>query len=157
MTAVMHPGLFSAFVDLDGQLGPNMGTKPQTVGRLFGGDESAWEAFDPRTVVEKHGQFPGMAAWIGVSKTSFPPEHFPAGDTVPNDLGDWSPYSEEHEANARKLCKLLSGHGIECSVVAYDGLHDFPSAGSAFAKSLPWLAGRLGTPGVPQRALPGAS
>lgn len=157
MTAVMHPDKFSAFVDLDGQLGPNMGTKRQTVARLFGGDEKAWAAFDPKTVIEEHGQFPGMAAWLGVSDT-IPSEHRPAGGAppAPGDTDDWVPYSEEHADNARKLCLLLSGHGVECSVVGYGGAHDFDSAATAFSTALPWLAGRLTTPGVPQRALPGA-
>jgi len=38
--ATMHPELFGAFVDIDGQLGPNTGTTPQTIARLFGGDAS---------------------------------------------------------------------------------------------------------------------
>ncbi len=157
MTAVMHPELFSAFIDLDGQLGPNTGTKPQTVARLFGGDEAAWERFDPRSVIEKHGSFDGMAAWLGVSE-EIPTEYRPAGDSPPSasELGDWDPYSEEHADNARKLCRLLSGHGVECAVVGYGGQHDFGSAGEAFAVALPWLASALGTPEVPHRALPGS-
>ncbi len=157
MTAVMHPDKFSAFVDLDGQLGPNMGTKRQTVARLFGGDEQAWAAFDPRTVIETRGQLPGMAAWLGVSET-MPAEHRAAGGAAPGpvEIGDWVPYSEEHADNARKLCLLLSGHGVECSVVGYGGAHDFDSAATAFTTALPWLAGRLATPDVPARALPGA-
>ncbi|WP_395308181.1 alpha/beta hydrolase-fold protein [Mycobacterium sp. AMU20-3851] len=156
-TAVRHPETFSAFVDLDGQLGPNMGTKRQTVARLFGGDEQAWADFDPRTVIERRGRFPGMAAWLGVSE-KMPTEYRPAGDTAPNPdaIGDWVPYSEEHADNARKLCLLLSGHGVECSVVGYGGAHDFDSAAEAFRTALPWLAGRLGTPQVPARGLPGS-
>lgn len=156
MTAVMHPDRFSAFVDLDGQLGPNTGTKPQTVARLFGGDEQAWADFDPRTVIEQRGHYDAMAAWLGVSD-DIPPEYRPAGDTAPSpaQLEEWSPYSEEHAANARKLCLLLSGHGVECAVVGYGGAHDFQSAGIAFAEALPWLASRLATPDVPRQALPG--
>lgn len=155
-TAVRHPETFRAFVDLDGQLGPNMGTRRQTIARLFGGDEEAWAAFDPRTVIERRGRFPGMAAWLGVSE-EIPTEYRPAGDTAPSPeaIGDWVPYSEEHADNARKLCLLLSGHGVECAVVGYGGSHDFDSAATAFSTALPWLAGRLGTPDVPRRDLPG--
>lgn len=156
-TAVRHPETFSAFVDLDGQLGPNMGTRRQTVARLFGGDEAAWAAFDPRTVIEQRGRFPGMAAWLGVSE-DVPTEYHAAGDIAPapDEIGDWVPYSEEHADNARKLCLLLSGHGAECAVVGYGGSHDFDSAARAFKTALPWLAGRLGTPAVPRTTLPGA-
>jgi S-formylglutathione hydrolase FrmB len=157
MTAVMHPELFSAFVDLDGQLGPNTGTKRQTVARLFDGDEQAWAAFDPRTVIENHGRYSAMAAWLGVSE-HMPTMYRSGGDSPPpaDALADWDPYSEARADNAKKLCLLLSAHGVECAVVGYDGAHDFISAGAAFATALPWLAGRLDTPGVPSPALPGA-
>ena len=157
MTAVMHPEMFGAFVALDGQLGPNTGTRKQTIARLFGGDENAWAAFDPRTVIEKHGRYDDMAAWLGVSDV-VPTEHHPAGATppAPDEILEWDTYSEEHAANAHKLCLLLSGHNVECSVVGYGGAHDFVSAGKAFESALPWLAGRLGTPGVPAVPLPGA-
>ncbi|MGH3564385.1 MAG: alpha/beta hydrolase, partial [Mycobacterium sp.] len=47
----MHPDQFSAFVDIDGDLGPNSGTKAQTMARLFDGNTEAWAAFDPTTVI----------------------------------------------------------------------------------------------------------
>lgn len=155
--AVMHPELFSAFVDLDGQLGPNAGTKRQTIARLFGGDANAWATFDTKTVVVKHGQYTGMSAWIGVSEKT-PTVYRPASDTAPpsDAFPDWDPYSEDHADNANELCQLLSGYGIECAVVSYPGSHDFPSAGSGFAAALPWLAGKLGTPNVRRRPMPGA-
>jgi S-formylglutathione hydrolase FrmB len=155
--AVRYPELFSAFVSLDGQLGPNAGTKPQTIARLFGGDAEAWAAFDPKTVIEKHGRYDDMSAWLGVSDATSP-VHRPANDASPDPdaIEDWDQYSEEHAANADKLCALLSGHNVECSVVSYSGSHDFPSAGDGFAAALPWLAGELDTPGAEKRPMPGA-
>lgn len=41
--------------------------------------------------------------------------------------------------------------------MAQSGKHDWQFAAKAFAAALPWLAGRLGTPGVPEIALPGAA
>jgi S-formylglutathione hydrolase FrmB len=157
MTAVKHPELFGAFMALDGQLGPNSGTKRQTIARLFGGDEQAWNAFDPRTVIQAHGPYANMAGWLGVSE-KMPAEYRAAGNRppAPAELGEWDNYSEEHAVNARKMCLLLSGQNVECSVVGYGGAHDFASAGKAFADALPWLASRLGTPDVPKTALPGA-
>ena len=35
---VMHPELFSTFVDIAGDMGPNAGTKEQTIARIYGGD-----------------------------------------------------------------------------------------------------------------------
>jgi hypothetical protein len=34
------------------------------------------------------------------------------------------------------------------------GKHDWPFAAHAFASALPWLAGQLGTPGLPAVPLP---
>jgi len=157
MLAVSHPEVFSAFVDLDGQLGPNAGTKKQTIARLFGGDAEAWAAFDPKTLVQARRHYDDMAAWVGVSD-QVPTVHRGAGEgsTQSDSLSDWNTYSEDHEKTANQLCELLSAHGIECSVVGYPGGHDFPSAANGFKDALPWLAGRLDTPGVPRTALPGA-
>jgi len=52
--AVMHPELFATFDDISGDLGPNTGTKAQTIARLYGGDAAAWARFDPLTVLAGH-------------------------------------------------------------------------------------------------------
>jgi S-formylglutathione hydrolase FrmB len=156
--AVMHPEVFSAFVDLDGQLGPSAGGKDQTVARLFGGDAAAWAAFDPKSVVAARGRYVGMSAWVGVSEDA-PTKYWPAGLGAAGDDptdDDWDPSSEEHASTAPQLCGLLSAHGIECAVSSYGGSHDYPSAANGFAAALPWLAGKLDTPGVPWQPLPGA-
>lgn len=153
--AVSHPDLFSTIVDLDGQLGPNAGKKQQTIARLFAGDAEAWAAFDPKTIVEKHQNYPDMAAWVGVSD-QIPTKYRRAGSGAEeiDTLKDWDTYSENHTKTANQLCVLLSAHGAECSVVGYSGGHDFPSAANGFRDALPWLAGRLGTPDVPPTPLP---
>jgi S-formylglutathione hydrolase FrmB len=56
---------------------------------------------------------------------------------------------------AQYMCALASGYGIDCAVVPQPGKHDFLSAVNMFASALPWLAGKLGTPGVPVVPLPG--
>jgi hypothetical protein len=154
--AVTHPELFNAIVDLDGQLGPNAGKKQQTIARLFGGDADAWAAFDPRTVVQAHSHYSTLAAWIGVS-APIPTTHRQGAGGAPqyDSSSDWDTYSEDHSKTGNQLCELLSGHGIECSVMGYPGGHDFPSAAAGFSAALPWLAGRLGTPGVHPTPLPG--
>jgi hypothetical protein len=54
------------------------------------------------------------------------------------------------------MCSLASSYGIECAVVPKPGKHDHSTAGVIFASALPWLAGKIGTPGVPKEFLPGA-
>lgn len=155
---VTHPELFSAFVDIDGQKGPNAGTKRQTIARLFGGDVDSWAAFDPKTAMEKHGLYPGVSGWFSVSDDT--PTVYRTGATVPSAVSVEEPDDEandlDHAAVANYMCTLGSSHGIECAVVGQAGGHTFEHAGTIFASALPWLAGKLGTPGVPVIPLPGA-
>jgi S-formylglutathione hydrolase FrmB len=107
-------------------------------------------------VVETRGPYQDKAAWIAVSE-DVPTTHVPAGTPLqPEALADWDTQSEEHAKTATQLCALFGANGIECSVVGYGGGHDYASAAKGFATALPWLAGRLGTPGVPAIPLPGA-
>jgi S-formylglutathione hydrolase FrmB len=130
---VMHPETFSAFVDIGGDLGPNVGTKAQTIAGLFGGNADAWAGFDPTTVITGHNRYTGVSGWFAFSTTA----------------------PESQDVAAKSLCALGSERGIECAVAAQRGKHDWPFAAQAFAAALPWLAGRLGTSGVPQVLLPG--
>jgi S-formylglutathione hydrolase FrmB len=65
---VMHPDMFSAFVDIAGDLTPNTGTKEQTIARLFGGNVDAWAAFDPTTVITRHGRYTAVSAWFDIPR-----------------------------------------------------------------------------------------
>lgn len=155
---VKYPELFSAFVDIDGQVGPNAGTRQQTLQRLFGGDAQAWAAFDPKTVMGEHGTYRGISAWFGVSEPAT--AVYRAGAANPGDVQvppePRPTANDELVAVAQYLCALSSSLGIECAVVPQPGKHDFPSAVNIFASALPWLAGKLKTPGVPVIPLPGA-
>ena len=123
--AAMHPETFGVFVDIAGDLGPNAGTKAQTVQRLFGGDEAAWARFDPRSVIAAHGDYAGLAGLFVV----------PAHST-----GD--------AQSARALCDAGTRRRIDCTVLVLPGRHVWPFAGTAFADTLPWLADRLGASGT---------
>ncbi|MDT5077085.1 MAG: hypothetical protein QOJ80_1722 [Mycobacterium sp.] len=140
--AVMHPELFGGFVDIAGDAGPNLGSKEQTVARLFGGSTAEWSAFDPTTVMTKHPAYNGVS---GLFVTS--------GAAVDGHGTVAAPDTPQRSA-ANSLCALGHSRGIACAVVAETGRHDWPFAGRAFASALPWLAGQLGTPGVPRIPLP---
>jgi S-formylglutathione hydrolase FrmB len=153
---VMHPELFSSFVDIAGNLGPETGTKAQTVARLFGGNADAWAAFDPSTVIARHGRYQDISGWFDVSSSNPPKRrHGPAvTDVGDNTLTGRGVNSGDQTAAAESLCALGRANGIDCAVVAHPGKHDWPFAGNAFAASLPWLAGRLDTPGMPHISAP---
>lgn len=133
---VMHPELFSTFVDIAGDVSPNVGTREQTIDRLFGGDENAWVAFDPTTVMTRHGPYTGVSGLFAIEA----PESGSDGSAV---------HARQAEA-AQSLCALGSANGIDCSVVSYSGRHDWLFGADVFRRALPWLAGQIGAPGAPR-------
>jgi S-formylglutathione hydrolase FrmB len=137
---VMHPDMFSAFDDIAGDLRPNSGNKAQTISRLFGGNAAAYAAFDPMTVITRHGPYAGVTGEFDINGTGPSP-----GTNVVNAAA--SP--NDQAAAASSLCATGSANGIKCAVLTLPGNHDWPFAAQAFATALPWLAGQLGTPGVP--------
>jgi S-formylglutathione hydrolase FrmB len=136
---VMHPDMFSAFEDIAGDIGPNSGNKAQTIARLFGGNQNAWAAFDPTTVINRHGPYSRLAGWFAINGSTA---------TIP------SHNKNDQAGAANSLCALGSAKGIDCAVVSQPGKHDWPFAARAFAAALPWLAGQIHTPDVPPTRFP---
>jgi S-formylglutathione hydrolase FrmB len=158
---VMHPELFSSFVDIAGNMGPDVGTRAQTIARLFGGNADAWAAFDPTTVITKHGRYNGVSGWFDIASSNPPKRHRGFSVTDAGEVGRSGPDAVANPSDqavaAESLCELGRANGITCAIVAQPGRHDWPFASNAFIAALPWLAGRLGTPEVPRIALPHTS
>jgi S-formylglutathione hydrolase FrmB len=153
---VMHPELFSTFVDIAGDLAPVAGTKEQTIQRLFHGDADAYAAFDPTTVINEHGRYTGVWGWFAISSSPPTQYHNPnaGGDAVGLGGRDAVGNPGDQTVAANSLCALARANGINCAVVATPGKHDWPFAMHTLASSLPWLAGQIGTPAVPRIPLP---
>jgi S-formylglutathione hydrolase FrmB len=153
--AVMHPEMFSAFVDIAGDRGPTIGAKDLTIARLFGGDTSAWAAFDPATVIARHGHYTGLWGWFDLPASSGPRNVAQEANPAPS-AADADPAAnpEGQDAAANALCALGTSNGISCAVVTQPGKHDWPFAAQAFAAALPWLASTLGTPNTEPVELP---
>jgi S-formylglutathione hydrolase FrmB len=149
---VMHPQLFSSFVDIAGDLRPAAGTRDQTITRLFGGDTSAWATFDPITAITRHGPYRGVSGWFAVT-TASDADNDPLSLGVPRPHGDT--VAETEAANT--LCALGKANGISCAVEATPGQHNWHFAQDVFATTLPWLAGQIGTPAVTRSPLPGTA
>jgi S-formylglutathione hydrolase FrmB len=155
--AMKYPELFSAFIDIGGDLFPrDGGGRDETIARLFNGDEEAFKSWEPASVIKAHGPYPGTAGWFVVGEQVpnmyRPPDPNPGSAPLPEPPD----VASDHAGAAQYLCELASDYGVECAVVSDPGKHDWPSAASAFPMALPWLAGRLGTPGVPAVPMPGA-
>jgi len=154
MTTAMHPEMFHTFLDIDGQLSPNAGSKEQTIARLYGGNADAYDHFDPLTVLKANAPYADVAGLFAVSGSG-PALHLLPHQSDPP-VGDPPDDPEAHQGIATYLCQAASNAGMECSVQPQPGDHKFGTAKRRFAAALPWLAGRLHTPAVPQIPLPGA-
>jgi S-formylglutathione hydrolase FrmB len=159
--AVMHPDKFSAFLDVAGDYFPNTGTRPQTIARLFGGNADAWAAFDPSTVIDRHGHYNQLTGWFAISSESPSVQRH---DFTITDTGSMRLAGRQAAANpsnqaaaAFSLCADGRANGIDCAVIPQPGKHDWGFADRAFAAALPWLAGQLATPGIARIPLPDTS
>lgn len=151
---VMHPDLFNTFEDIAGDHGPTAGTRDQTIDRLYGGNTSTWDAFDPRTVMAQHGPYRGVAGWFEDTvkpTTSASPYqgggHRPQSD-APLGYGGHDEFRDADQAGAADdLCAAARAVGIGCSVHRIISFHTWQFAERAFSDALPWLAARIQTPG----------
>jgi S-formylglutathione hydrolase FrmB len=84
---VIHPEVFSAFVDIPGDIGPNVGSKEDTTARLFGGSDNAQDEFDPPAAMVRHGPYSSVSGlFIAISATP-PPPHRTFGSPGHGTLG----------------------------------------------------------------------
>ncbi len=153
--AVMHPDLFATFVDIGGDRGPNSGTKQQTIDRLYGGDAASWAAYDPRTVMAKHGPYRGVAGYFDDSKepaddkTKDLPDR-PTDRTAAVGYGGYDDADEFREKGALPdLCAAAMAVRIGCALQVYPGYHTWQFAARAFSDALPWMARRVHAPATP--------
>ncbi|AQT82478.1 hypothetical protein B1R94_01265 [Mycolicibacterium litorale] len=150
---VMHPELFSTFEDIAGDHGPTAGTKEQTISRLYGGDAAAWDEFDPRTVMLRHGPYVGVAGWFedtvkpAAGASPYGGGHRPQSD-APLGFGGHDEFRDSDEAGAADdLCGVAHTVDIACSVHRIISYHTWQFAERAFSDALPWLAAQIKTPG----------
>lgn len=133
---VRHPELFAAFVDIGGDIAPNVGSDDETIRHLFGGSRQAWSRFDPRQVMTTHGRYTGIAGWFSV-----------IGDhrAEPAAACDAGADPDNQARAAAALCGAATELGIDATVVFAQGKHDWPTAASVFRTALPWLSERFDT------------
>ena len=157
--AVMHPDLFSTFEDIGGDRGPGSGDKAETIDRLYGGNAAQWDAFDPRTVMARHGPYSGVAGWIEDAITP-PTDQFRslAGafknrpqPIAPVGYGGHDEWRDNDETGAAQdLCTAATAVHISCAVHTLISFHTWPFAARAFSDALPWMATQIQT--LPARA-----
>lgn len=121
--SLRHPGLFSTYLDIAGDLRPNLGMSARqtslTVSRLFGGSRQAWSEHDPVTLLS-NGRFDGVAGRMVAGRSDRP----------------------AMEA-ARTLDPMARKAGIESDIAFVNGHHSFATASRALTRNFDWLARRL--------------
>lgn len=144
--AVRHPEIFNAFVDIGGDVAPNLGSKEQTNKVLFGGDTAARDEFDPRQAMARHGPYTGVSGWF--SAIGLPGDGLPTAAQGCNVDGG----ADDQARAASILCAAARAVDIDAMVVPTEGDHNWPTAARVFADALPWLTEHLGTPVARQAA-----
>ncbi|MGQ4599428.1 alpha/beta hydrolase-fold protein [Nocardia sp. R6R-6] len=149
--AVMHPDLLHTFVDIAGDLRPSSGSTEQTISRLFGGNADAFAAFDPLTVMARHGPYSGVAGLFDdlrpAPRAGGGNRRAPGTDDANAGVGGRHGGPDSGEVGAAgKLCDAARAVDIDCTVYTTEGGHTWQFASAAFTSSLPWVVGRLGLP-----------
>jgi S-formylglutathione hydrolase FrmB len=121
---VEHPEVFSHFLDISGDIGPNIGDQASTVATLYGGDKAAWAAHDPLTVLSHHHHYTGVT-------------------------GVFADGTLEHSTTraAYRLAAACRLDGINAPVLIRPGGHKWQFGAREFAETLPSFASSMtGTP-----------
>jgi S-formylglutathione hydrolase FrmB len=120
--AVEHPDVFSRFLDISGDLGPNIGDEARTIATLYGGSRAAWAAHDPLTVLSHHHRYHDVS-------------------------GVFADGTREHRTTeaAYRLAAACRADGIPVDVLIRPGGHNWQFGAQEFAEALPSLA-ESGTP-----------
>jgi S-formylglutathione hydrolase FrmB len=177
--AVMHPELIDSFDDIAGDAGPEVGTKQQTIDRLYGGNASAWAQYDPATVLATHAPYADTAGRFddssdaaggfggqhrpGTGPGGRPPGARPPGQRPPGVAGQnganagvggrgGGGATGQELPEARALCAEAQTRAIACTVDTQPGRHSWQFASTAFSDVLPWMSARVEAPGTPATA-----
>ena len=159
---VMHPEMFSAFVDVAGDFFPEcrqqganhrpaVRRKRRRVGgiRPEHGDRPARPI--PRRVRLVRDLFRRPARQHAVTSRPPTPPRCASRDATPPQTRATRPRPPTRSV------RLAVPTASTARCVPQPGKHDWPFADRAFAAALPWLAGQLGTPGVSRTSLPDES
>jgi S-formylglutathione hydrolase FrmB len=118
--AVTHPDLFPTFFDASGQQGPSLGQRARTVEAAFHGNEAAYAAHDPLTVLAAR-RWPGSAGYLVVGTQD----------------GTYQP-------QARAVAAAATAAGMSVTLTELPGGHDWSVWAAGFDRALPWLSTRMG-------------
>lgn len=115
-----HPEIFGSVIDILGEIAPTIGA--QTVSKVFGGSQAAYDAIKPLTVLAKMSPYSDSVAFFGAGK---------------NDAR-YDGYAHKMNAAAQK-----AGMSTQLIISPHSG-HDWNTVRYVFDRVLPDLITRLG-------------
>jgi S-formylglutathione hydrolase FrmB len=121
MLTLRHPNVYHYFLDIAGELGPEVGSKQETIAKLFGGSETEWAAHQPSLLLDQHN-YPQISGFFGVGKNDDP-----VVTTAISQL-----YEESVKAKLNVLYESIQGE------------HTFNVWEQNFTDALPWISNQLG-------------
>jgi S-formylglutathione hydrolase FrmB len=125
--SLRHPDLFTGFVDIGGDIRPNLGSghrrEDAAVRALFGGDRAAWAAHDPVSILDSR-RFDGLAGWFVAGSADRPAKQ-----------------------NDAVLVPAARAAGIDARYLSPHGHHSFQLVAAVTPTALAWLADRVSAPG----------
>jgi S-formylglutathione hydrolase FrmB len=121
MLTLRHPNVFNYFIDLGGEVGPEVGSKQQTVDALFGGSEQDWAAHQPSLLLAKNS-YPSIGGFFG----------------------DGNQDSLQVEQAIAQLSTESKQAGIDSVTETINGAHTFNVWTQTYTDALPWISNRIG-------------
>ena len=115
-----------------------------------------------RTVIDRHGHYDDVAGWFAISSDGPPAPRREFADhryrlDASGRVATPQPTRATRPRRPTRCARSAAPTASTARSLAQPGKHDWPFADRVFAAALPWLAGQLGTPGIPRVALPDAS
>jgi S-formylglutathione hydrolase FrmB len=129
--AARHPDVYGTFIDIAGDWAPNLGSKNQTLHRLYGGNRNAMAAHDPTNLLaakpDRH-----LAGWF-VDGAS----------------------DRQHVGTAQRLMAVARPAGVDASQTVLSGGHSWQLAATAWRSVFAPVANQLAVKRTPPGAPPG--
>lgn len=121
MLTLRHTNVYHYFIDLGGEIGPEVGSKSQTIAALFNGSEADWAAHQPSLLLQEN-KYKGIGGFFG----------------------DGNQDSLAVTSAIAKLSAESKKAGLDSVIETINGAHTFDVWGQTYKDSLPWISNRIG-------------
>lgn len=121
MLTLRHTDTYNTFINFGGEIGPEVGTKEQTVSALFHGSVDEYNNHQPMTLLQQK-QYPGIRGYFAVGK----------GDEA------------KLVADMKTLYDATQKAGIDSNLEYLNGDHSFQVWATALRDTMPALSNHLG-------------